>query len=493
MRRALAAVRDDEPLSPRPSSALRALDWFIPAPLREDDELRLRSRLLVGISFKVPVFAVPLMCWALVTSGSAHATVLTLGVGAAAVVANPFALRRWGDHSLPGVLMCAELVVGLTILAYYNAGLQSASLLWMLPVPLVAHLVVGPRFGVAIGAACALIVASFYAVSSNGFEFPQTLSDQQMEWWRMAGLATAVSFIALLGWLYEVARRDAQEALWTSVAVVANKTRALQRTSEALARSHRQLQEAQVELIERERLASVGQVAAGVAHELRNPLNGIKMIAQGALRDARLGNQVVEELGEDLREVVSLADSASSIIEDIRVSTDQAQPRLQPTDVQSELRRALRLLQRAFQQHDIEIIERIGDLPSAVAEPGRLQQVLLNLLQNAVDALANQTASRADRSIEVVAQLCPGRGHVELRIQDNAGGIPADVQRRIFEPFFTTKPPGRGTGLGLSISRRLTEQCGGRITCDVRQGEGSTFTVTLPVWQGDNAAARGGR
>ncbi len=477
----------------RGPAALAILDWFVPEPLRSDHDLRLRGRLLAGISILSVGFGASVAAWAYLYAPGMSWTVVTVVVACALLAVNPFLLRARREHVLPGVLLCVEAMSALILLAYLNSGVYSASLLWVLPMPLVAHIVVGPRFGTMCGLAAVGVIGAFYSLSELGFEFPSQLDAEQTRRWHVVGLLVGVGFLALVGWLYELARRDTNAEHARSMAKIEHARRKLQQSHDAMMRYHERLRDAQVELVERETLASIGQVAAGVAHELRNPLNGIKVIAQCALREAELGQASHEELEEDLREVVTLTDSASSIIDDIRSSTDNTDRtrRLVPVSAEAELLRAVRLLTRELRRADICVHQDMADVPPVSAEPGRLQQIFLNLLQNAVDALTALDPDVGGRAIWLGVQCGKRPDEVEVTVRDNGGGIPDEVRERMYEPFFTTKPVGQGSGLGLAISRRLAAQCGGRIACDAEPGVGTTFSITLPLWQDRADAHRG--
>jgi C4-dicarboxylate-specific signal transduction histidine kinase len=146
----------------------------------------------------------------------------------------------------------------------------------------------------------------------------------------------------------------------------------------------------------------------------------------------------------------------------------------------------LGLLRTQLRSHGIAIeLELAEPLPAVRGDPRRLEQVLVNLLSNARDAL-DALPSNAQRTIQIRATTAPEHRAVLLEVSDNGPGMPADVRDRLFEPFFTTKDAGKGTGLGLSIVRTIVDECGGRIQVESEPGAGTTFRIELPTVEPDN-------
>ncbi|MBN1537975.1 MAG: PAS domain-containing protein [Anaerolineales bacterium] len=220
-----------------------------------------------------------------------------------------------------------------------------------------------------------------------------------------------------------------------------------------------------------EKLAAVGQLAAGLAHEINNPLTAI--IANTQL----LQREIQPE--EDMRELVDLIAKAgyraAQVVRNLLDLARKEQYVFEPTDVNDTLRNALSLLNHEFMARSISLVfEPSEDLPPITGSPDHLQGVWLNLLTNAMDALEN-TANE----IHVTSSLLGSE--IRVIVSDNGKGIPPERLNRIFEPFYTTKAPGRGTGLGLSLCHRVIKQHGGHILVDSQLGVGTKFTVILPV------------
>lgn len=226
----------------------------------------------------------------------------------------------------------------------------------------------------------------------------------------------------------------------------------------------------QTKLTQAERLAAVGELAAGVAHEINNPINTVincaQLIQDGD--DAASNCQVIIEEGK------RIADIVGDLLQFARDDRDSPQP----TSIPEVVQRTLRLLGENWKRHGLRLqVEVADDVPQVLARPQRLQQVLLNLLINAKDAL--MSVERDVRSVWLTAVA--ERGGVTTTVRDNGPGLPEKLGLRVFEPFVTTKRARGGTGLGLSISKSIVEGYGGTIEVESTPGEGTAFHVWLPV------------
>lgn len=235
---------------------------------------------------------------------------------------------------------------------------------------------------------------------------------------------------------------------------------------------------------ERDRLALLGQMAAGIAHEIRNPLGAIKGAAQLLAEpghEATIDPSSREFLGIILEEVDRLDRVVSSVLDLARPAQDTGGP----TDVNAVVRRTLQVLSTERQHEDI-IVDAALDpaLPRVAIDPEQLRQVLMNLFRNAVQAMKGRGKVVVSTRVRLGRGTRSGGGaaddpFVELTVADNGPGISQKVLENIFLPFFTTKE--KGTGLGLSISQRIVQSAGGRIEVRSYEGKGSTFAVILPA------------
>lgn len=237
----------------------------------------------------------------------------------------------------------------------------------------------------------------------------------------------------------------------------------MSRTLAAQQRLEKQVQEA-------ERLEAVGEVAAGLAHEIRNPLMAVKGFAQ------LLGeNLTKEEKTEYLNIIFQEADRMDHLIEQLLCFARPALAEVKPVDVNEVLHNTLLLVGTPARHQNIELTCTLApDLPRILVNGGQLKQVYLNLIINAI-----QSISRQQGHVHISTQYDQENRHVRVDIEDNGGGIEANNISRIFNPFFTTKE--RGTGLGLAVAYRLMENWGGKISVKSAIGQGSQFTLLFPV------------
>ncbi len=234
-----------------------------------------------------------------------------------------------------------------------------------------------------------------------------------------------------------------------------------------------------------DRMVTVGTLAAGVAHEINNPLayvtSSLELLAAElpnlCLADgSRLSDASLRTLVNDARDGVS---RVSTIVRDLRSLARPEDETRGPVDVTSVLAASVKMAHNEL-RHRARIVESYAEgLPLVTADASRLGQVFLNLLLNAAQAIPEGRAER--NAVTIRAGVAPGGGHVRVEISDTGSGIAPAIIGRIFDPFFTTKAPGIGTGLGLSISHQLVRSMDGDISVDSQVGRGSTFAVTLPV------------
>jgi signal transduction histidine kinase len=235
---------------------------------------------------------------------------------------------------------------------------------------------------------------------------------------------------------------------------------------------HRELEAAQSQLVHTEKIASLGRMAAGVAHEINNPLAGILIYAELLQRD--LGEQAAYR--ENLDVIINQTMRCQQIVNRLLDFSRQTLGQKKLFDVNDVIRRCVELISHQAFFHNIKVVEHLDPgLPQIIGDPGQIQQVFTNLLLNAADAMAGTGI------ITITTQTAPNDKGVVLRFKDTGSGIPPEVIDKIFEPFFTTKPPGKGTGLGLSIVYGVIQRHGGAIEAESRPGKGTTFIITLPL------------
>jgi PAS domain S-box-containing protein len=238
----------------------------------------------------------------------------------------------------------------------------------------------------------------------------------------------------------------------------------------------------QEQLMVSDRMASIGTLAAGVAHEINNPLAAV-------LANLQLGVNDIEEMlprngaanelravHEGLLDALDAAERVRSIVRDLKVLSRSQDEKSSPVDVESVVESSLRMVGIEI-RHRAKLVKDFRPLPLVLANESRLGQVILNLLVNAAQAIDE---GHIDTNEIRVATNTDAQGRVVIEIRDTGAGMPPEVLRRLFTPFFTTKPVGVGTGLGLSICHRIISSLGGEITVESTLGKGTTFRVFLP-------------
>ena len=235
-------------------------------------------------------------------------------------------------------------------------------------------------------------------------------------------------------------------------------------------RAEENLRQTRDELIQAAKLAVLGQLAAGINHELNQPLAAIRAYAENAR--AFLDRQRLDAADANLAQVVELTERMAEISAQLRQFSRKSDSSLTAVSVQACFGYALRLYQNRL--HDVAVVRCWKEEVWVRADLVRLEQVLVNLIGNALQAMANTPAPK------LVLDVRAGSGQVQMSVTDTGPGIPDAHLARIFEPFFTTKSPGSGLGLGLSISARIIKDLGGSIEASNSPDAGACFTITLP-------------
>ncbi|HEU5057201.1 MAG TPA: response regulator [Kofleriaceae bacterium] len=248
---------------------------------------------------------------------------------------------------------------------------------------------------------------------------------------------------------------------------------------DVLRRHERKLEPARI--AQAERLAALGTLAAGMAHEINNPLTYVLLNLNCALRELELlagetDRDRVQQVEKLVQSALEGAERIRGITSGIRAFSRAEDVRRVPLDVRSVLDSALRLIMHEI-RHRARLTRVYGDVPLVLAGEGRLGQVFLNLLTNAVQAIPEENAGSHEIGL---ATSTDGHGNAVIEVSDTGCGIPPHLIGRIFEPFFTTKPIGHGTGLGLSISHGIVRSLGGDIEVTSQVGSGSRFRVIIP-------------
>lgn len=269
-------------------------------------------------------------------------------------------------------------------------------------------------------------------------------------------------------------RREIAEQAATVLGTALGRLRIYARAEESVRNFHR----LQAQVIQTEKLASLGQIVAGVVHELNNPLTSI--IAYSDYLTKKLGKDESANLGEDAERVRRIGEAAERILKFTRDLVAYARPTGDsrgPVKIEEVIERALLFCEHEFVDSRVEIVQDIETpLPVIGGIPGQLTQVFVNLFTNAAHAMTEDGGV-----LRISVRAADSGESVRIDVSDTGAGIPTEAMPQIFEPFFTTKTDGRGTGLGLSIVRGILDAHGGTIQVSSAAGRGTSFALTLPV------------
>lgn len=290
---------------------------------------------------------------------------------------------------------------------------------------------------------------------------------------------------------------------------VAQRTEELEKSNKDLSEAYKQLKSTQAQLVHSEKMASLGQLVAGVAHELNNPINfiyGNMPHLKNYIEDIKQLISKYEEIdiNEDLKEEIKElkeeinwefmlpdldllitdcnngAQRTKDIIQDLKNFSRLGEAEFKNSDIHEGIDSTLNILNSSI-KNKIEIIKDYGNFGKIECYPDQLNQVFMNLISNAVQAMPEDKVTSKDAKIWISTTKKDDK--IIITIKDNASGIPKDFLNRIFDPFYTTKPVGEGTGLGLSITYGIIEKHGGKIDVQSEENNGTTFIITLPAHQ----------
>ncbi|MEW6282299.1 MAG: HAMP domain-containing sensor histidine kinase, partial [Candidatus Eremiobacterota bacterium] len=237
--------------------------------------------------------------------------------------------------------------------------------------------------------------------------------------------------------------------------------------------AYRRLQESRVQLIQSSKMAAVGELAAGVAHELNTPLGTILLAIEAAQMNVGERPEIAaKKLKRAYDELLRAREIVSKLL---YYSRDAASAGKREVDPERLLRDTLDLIGHQLEEDGAAVTVEVSPVQPVTANANEIQQVLINLLLNARDAVAQRPEPR------IQARVSQEGSRIRFEVEDNGSGIPQDIQEKIFDPFFTTKPVGKGTGLGLSVSRQIVSAHQGALSVRSSPGQGSTFTLELPI------------
>jgi C4-dicarboxylate-specific signal transduction histidine kinase len=250
----------------------------------------------------------------------------------------------------------------------------------------------------------------------------------------------------------------------------------LRQTTEEIRRREQELREKQEQLVQAAKLATLGELTTGIAHELNNPLNNIGLYLGNVVDLLLAGDGHAERMKHDLLQALQQVNKATEIISHLRTFGRAAPVVHEPVSVNEVVQRSLSLLKEQLRLRQIEVRLLLDERePHVMGNPIQLEQVFMNLLTNARDAVASARSRRITISSTIEGSS------VRMLVADTGPGIPDELAQRIFDPFFTTKDVGEGTGLGLSIVYGIIKEHEGSIAVENTPGKGATFIIDLPL------------
>lgn len=303
-------------------------------------------------------------------------------------------------------------------------------------------------------------------------------------------------------------RKKAEKVLQDSEAQIRASAQQLQ---EAL----RELQSTQAQMIQAEKMSSLGQMVAGIAHEINNPVNFIhgnlscineyglnlldlikiyqeyypEPVPEIVEKTEEIDLEFIQEdLSKTLKSMLVGTERIREIVKSLRTFSRLDEAECKTADIHEGIDSTLMILHNRLkatsERSEIQVLKNYGSLPPVECYAGQLNQVFMNIIANAIDALSEKN-NQNPSIISISTEMLERESKIQIKIRDNGKGIPENIQHRIFDPFFTTKPVGKGTGLGMSISYKIiTETHGGSLECISSLGEGTEFIIKIPVTQG---------
>ncbi len=302
--------------------------------------------------------------------------------------------------------------------------------------------------------------------------------------------------------------------------------RMLNKSNQALEKTNHELKESQVYMVQAEKMSALGQMVAGIAHEINTPLayvkgtldvlndqiSPVKDLAKRAFQFSQLArtpgsdkaalneqfsavnklsseveeHQIIEEMGGLLKDGLHGIEQISEIVQNLKNFSRLDRARVSEFSVEEGLESTLMLAKNLI-KNKVEIQREFGNVAKVKCSPSQINQVFLNIITNAVHAMPTD---RSQPGIITLRTAMENKDTVRIEIADDGSGIPADVLPKIFDPFFTTKEIGKGTGMGLSISFKIIQEHGGKILVDTEPGMGTVFSILLPIGVADTASSQ---
>ncbi|MBO0947958.1 sensor histidine kinase [Fibrella forsythiae] len=383
---------------------------------------------------------------------------------------------------------------------FYLGGFYGDVTIWLVVMPLVGTFLLGKKGGlITLSLSLTLLLVLWY-LEFRGVVVPNhiTLNEYRL-FFRLNIIMGLMLIIVIIAFVFTNSNNRA-------LRLISEKNALLQLRSEQLEQSLNELRTTQVQLIQKEKMASLGELTAGIAHEIQNPLNFVNNFAEvsselvvelkeGSLMllpvdEKEYADEIVGDLSLNLVKISQHGQRASAIVRGMLKHSSSSTGERQLTDLNALADEYLRLSYHGLRAKDNSfncqlITEFDPNLPHLNIVGQDIGRVLLNLFTNAFYAVqqkARQMEPAANYEPTVRVRTCRQNGKVDIHVRDNGSGVPDGIRAKIFQPFFTTKPTGEGTGLGLSLSYDIiTKGHGGELVIKSQEGEGAEFVISLPA------------
>jgi two-component system NtrC family sensor kinase len=473
----------------------RVTNYFLPAGFGGSPDEQRQARTIVNTVAVTSLFSANflLLCW----WGHFWPGIYLMLFNVGAFVVLLFCYRQGlFSYAVLGYLYLAAGYLGVFLNCVYQGGYYAATTPWLVLCPVVGTFLLGWRGGLSAGTVALLSIGGLWELERRHLVLPNSVPPAKALFWHLDVLMGLLLILLLVALVFDRIYSATLEQLTEKNTLLAQRT-------EQLEQALRLLNEAQARLVHSEKMASLGELMAGIAHEIQNPLNFINNYAEinnELLRELPAGTldqlpptereylqDLLDTLTRNLGTIVRHGQRTDNIVRNMLQHAHTGPRERQPTNLNQLVTEylllayaGLRAKEPAFQaQLHTQLDPAVGEIDVVASDLGR---VLLNLFSNALYATAErqrqEPAGRYQAQLTVSSQRLPTQ--VELRVRDNGSGMPEAVRQKVFQPFFTTK--AAGTGLGLSLSHDIVVKGhGGQLLVTSQEGEGTEFRLLLPV------------
>lgn len=459
------------------------VEFFIPVQEDKSTEYRRRVRLIAYAVFLTMIFALFYIVVSLI-AGYKPGLLIMLASWFGYLILLLLLKARFG------ILGVANLFgfIGATSIygsIYFSGGFESPVLPWLASTPIVLLLIAGKRSGFFWAAVSVIMVLTFGFMDHYGYVFPNGIHASKETYFTLSSQTGLILIIFFISIVFENIRKSAFGQV--------NKQK------EKLEETLFELRSTQAQLIHSEKMASLGELTAGIAHEIQNPLNFVnnfsevtnelidEMKEELTVGNIQLVNVLMEDIKQNLNKINHHGQRADAIVKGMLQHSRTNNGAKELTDINVLAEEYLKLsyygLRAKEKSFNAEFQTELDEfLPKVYIVPQDIGRVLLNLINNAFYAVDSEDKKGINGyQPKIVVSTRKQNDWVEIKISDNGVGISADIKDKIFNPFFTTKPTGQGTGLGLSISYDIVKAHGGELKVDSFNNKGASFILTLPV------------